>query len=164
MNIQPDAIGKFIYKGEVVNTEWYSVTNKDEIPDYPWKLAHLIGDLDGLTPLVLHKSGNFGLVGGHVEEGEGLDQTLHRETREEVNCENIEWWPIGYQVARNEKYSVSYQFRAFARLRKVGEFHEDIGGTVVSYELIERSKINDFLGWEKDIVGAMLASAERYFA
>ena len=114
MNIQPDAIGKFIYKGEVVNTEWYSVTNKDEIPDYPWKLAHLTGDLDGLTPLVLHKSGNFGLVGGHVEEGEGLDQTLHRETREEVNCEIIEWWPIGYQVAWNEKYSVSYQFRAFA--------------------------------------------------
>ncbi len=50
------------------------------------------------------------------------------------------------------------------RLHKVGEFHEDSGGTVVSYELIERSKINDFLGWEKDIVGAMLASAERYFA
>ena len=164
MNKQLEATGKFIYKGEVVKTEWHSVASKDEIPDYPWELAHLVGELDGLTPLVLHKSGKFGLVGGHVEVGENLDQTLRRETDEEINCEIIEWWPIGYQVARSEKYSVSYQFRAFARLKRLGEFREDIGGTVIDYKLVERSKINDFLGWEDDIIGEMLKRVDEIIA
>ncbi|MBS7346736.1 MAG: hypothetical protein KIG14_03420 [Candidatus Sacchiramonaceae bacterium] len=79
---RPDVVGEFKHKGEVVKTEWYRVDDKSDIPDYPWELAHLIGDLGGLTPLVLHKSGKFGLVGGHIGVGEDFEQALRRELEE----------------------------------------------------------------------------------
>ena len=57
--------------------------------------------------------------------------------------------PLGYQIVSNEKYGTEYQFRVWAKFKKLGEFREDVGGNVIGYNLVELEKLNDFIKYGK---------------
>lgn len=58
----------------------------------------------------------------------------------------VDWQPIGYQVLTNPDGRVGYQFRAAAKLEKLGEFASDIGGSVIGYELVDIDEVNQRRG------------------
>lgn len=147
--MEPTLRDYFIYKNQRVDLEWFDVVGKDQIPDLPWKQAYVVCEIDGLVALVFYEDGHFGLPGGHLEDGESLDEVFTREIKEELNCELEQWWPLGYQVMTNKKYGTVYQFRAYAKVKKVGQFVDDIGGGVRGYKLVPLEKVNDFLGYKK---------------
>ena len=138
-----------IWGGENIKVEWFELSEKTEIPDLPWDQIYAIGDLDGKVPIVLYETAKPNLPGGHTESGETLEETLHREIFEEINCEVLEWRPLGYQIVSNKKYGTEYQFRVYAKFRKLGEFREDVGGNVIGYDLVELEKLNDFIKYGK---------------
>ena len=127
MNQQVPIIkSSFIYEGNQILIDWSDVDSKDEIPDLPWQQIYVIGDVPG----------------GHTEPGETLEQTLCREVQEELNMRVIKWQPVGYQVLTNPDSKVDYQFRAVAKLEKLGEFTGDVGGSVIGYHLVDIDEVN----------------------
>ena len=121
-----------------------------------WNQIYVVGDLDGKTPVVFYTPPTKdNLPGGHVELGESLEQTLYREIKEEPNCEVVEWWPIGYQILTNTSEGLAYesakgrayQFRVFAKLKKLGEWQPDIGGSVKGYRLVDLENLTSCIGY-----------------
>ena len=148
MNQQVPIIkSSFIYEGNQILIDWFDVDSKDEIPDLPWQQIYVIGDVGGKVPLVYYAHGRENLPGGHTEHGETLEQTLCREVQEELNMRVIEWRPIGYQVLTNPDGKVDYQFRAVAKLEKLGEFAGDVGGSVIGYRLVDIDEVNQRIGY-----------------
>lgn len=156
MDRKPDLLDAFIYgpNADEIKVEWFDIKNKEDIPNLPWAQIYAVGDLDGRTPVIFYDPpARDNLPGGHVEEGETLKETLKREIIEEINCEVVEWWPIGYQILTNTSgesaYEGSgekvYQFRVFAKLKKLGEWQPDIGGNVKGYKLTELENLNSFI-------------------
>lgn len=143
---QPIIKSSFIYEDVKILVEWFEVRDKTEIPDLLWQVVHVIGEIDGKISLVYNSSGREKLPGGHAEPGETLDQTLRREIKEELNMAVLEWWPIGYQKLTDPRGKVDYQFRAYAKLKKLGEFASDIGGSVIGYELVDIDEVNQRIG------------------
>ena len=143
----PTIKSSFIYEGNQILIDWFDVDNKDEIPDLPWQQIYVIGDVGGKVPLVYYAHSRENLPGGHTEPGETLEQTLCREVQEELNMRVIEWRPIGYQVLTNPDGKVDYQFRAVAKLEKLGEFMGDVGGSVIGYRLVDIDEVNQRIGY-----------------
>ena len=149
----------FVYRNQVIQAEWFDVDDKTVIPDLPWQQIYVIGDLDGKVPLVYYAHGRENLPGGHTEPGETLEQTLCREVQEELNVRVAEWRPIGYQVLTNPEGRIDHQFRAVAKLEKLGEFAGDVGGSVIGYRLVDIGEVNQRIGYG-DVGERMIARAK----
>ena len=157
MDKKPDLLDAFIYgpNADEIKVEWFDIKNKEEIPNLPWAQVYAVGDLDGKTPVIFYDHAKDNLPGGHVESGESIEQTLLREIQEELNCEVIEWWPIGYQILTNTSDRSAYegtegkvyQFRAYAKLRKLGEWQPDVGGSVRGYRLTDLENLNSYVDY-----------------
>jgi ADP-ribose pyrophosphatase YjhB (NUDIX family) len=160
---KPDLISEFEFRGHV-NVEWYDVLSKDQIPDLPWHQVYIVGDYEGKVPIVIYPDSPDNLPGGKSEPGETLEQTMVREVEEETNMRVLSWEPLGYQVCtRTETSEVSYQFRAYAKLEKIGEFVNDPGGNIQGHKLIKLEKINEYINY--GVVGdRLISSAKPYFA
>ena len=87
-----------------IELEWYGKKVRLELfddTDYsklkPIRQIQAVCFLDD-NHLVLYKSGrgNYGFPGGHPESGETWEDTLRRETEEEVEADVINCGPIGY--------------------------------------------------------------------
>lgn len=141
----PDLVTGFNYRGTDITVDWFDILEKSKIPDLPWQQIYAIANLDGEVPVVLYENSKPNLPGGGVEECENLDQALKREILEELNCEVIEWQPLGYQVNKSEKYGEVYQFRAVAKIKKLGEFKEDVGGSVIGYKTVKLTELNNIV-------------------
>lgn len=146
----------FVYEGQEILVEWFSVASKAEIPDLPWQQVYAIGELEGKVPIVHYDDRKDNLPGGHTEPGETLEQTLRREIREELNMRVLDWQPIGYQKCTEPDGEVAYQFRVFARLEKIGEFAGDVDGSVIGYSLINIDKLNSRIKYGN--VGEVMAA------
>lgn len=55
--MQPDIRSSFVYGGQAIIANWYTVTEKVQIPDLPWEQVYAIGNLDGKVPLVTSRTG-----------------------------------------------------------------------------------------------------------
>jgi len=74
--------------------------------------------------LVLYKSGkgNYGCPGGHPELDESWEETLKRETREEISAEVLKCGPIGYLKETNlETNEIKYFLRYWAHVKLIDE-------------------------------------------
>lgn len=152
----------FTHKAGLVQATWYDLGA--ELPDLPWQQVYVIGDIDGKVPIV-HYAGNDrdNLPGGKTEPGETTDETIQREMREELNCTAEQWAPLGYQKCIESDGAVVYQLRVAARLRVLGPFENDPGGSVIGYSLISLNELNSYIRYGE--VGdrlVQLAQAVRY--
>lgn len=95
----------------------------------------------------------WGLIGGTIENGETLEQTLRREIQEESNMEIISYLPIGYQkVTDTRDGSFFYQLRYVCKVRPYGEFVIDGGdGTtekgITEIKLIDPANYKQYFDW-----------------
>jgi ADP-ribose pyrophosphatase YjhB (NUDIX family) len=95
----------------------------------------------------------WGLIGGSVEEGETLEQTLRREIQEESNMEILAFLPIGYQkVISVETGKIIYQLRYACNVRPLGDFVIDGGDGmsekgITEIKLIEPLAYREYFDW-----------------
>ena len=143
---RPQIISTFVHKTGSVKVRWYDIDS--EIPDLPWQQVYIVGDIDGKVPIV-HYGGEDrdNLPGGKTEPGETIDETIHREALEELNCSVESWVPLGYQECTQEDGRVLYQLRVAARLTALGPFKNDPGGAVIGYSLVSLESLNEHIGY-----------------
>lgn len=161
---KPDLISSFEFRGHV-DVEWFDVPDKFSIPDPPWQQVYALGNLDGKVPVVYYDENpeDYNLPGGNVEEGESIEETMRREVQEEANLVVTSWEPLGYQkCTRPDTGQITYQFRAYAEMKKEAEFISDPGGGVLGYIEVDLTKLNDHIHY--GAVGERLAQlAGKYF-
>ncbi len=96
---------------------------------------------------------SWGLIGGSIEEGEALLETLSREIREESNMEVLKAIPIGYQQVTNMKTGESfYQLRYAAEVEPYGPFVIDEGDGmsekgITEIKLIDADDYRQYFDW-----------------
>lgn len=163
--MQPDIKSSFTYEGVNYGVEWYTVISKKDIPNLGWKQIYAVGDLDGLVPLVTNSKRQlkYNLPGGSVEPGESLEETLKRELVEECNMEVISWEPLGYQVVTEPDGTKVPQFRAYAKLRKIGEFVKDPGGHVIGNTPFPLDQVNEKIDYG-DVGERLIELARPHFS
>ena len=73
--MQPDFKSSFVYGNQKILANWYTITEKEDIPDLPWQQVYAIGNLDGRVPLVtsLTSEKEFNLPGGGVIKNTMVD-------------------------------------------------------------------------------------------
>jgi len=145
----PSITSSFTYRGKTIQLEWYDLVD-DSIPNLPWQQVYAIGDINNLVPVVGYDNGdNDNLPGGKVEPAESPEETIIRELKEEINCKVLAWKPIGYQKLTEPDGKTVYQLRVAAKLAKLGEFENDIGGAVAGYKLVEIDKLNSHIQYDE---------------
>lgn len=50
--MQPDLRTSFNYDSQNIVADWYTVTDKSQIPDLPWQQVYAIGNLNSQVPLI----------------------------------------------------------------------------------------------------------------
>ena len=97
----------------------------------------------------VNKPNVYVLIGGTVEEGEGLSNTLSREIQEESNMKVIYSKPIGYQkVSRTDgEEELYYQVRYFCIVEPYGPFVSDPDGDVTEVLEIDPSEYKKYFDW-----------------
>lgn len=155
MNIK----SSFEYGGNTYGVEWYDADNFDDLPYEQCNQVYAIAyNEDDKVVLVTYDNDHTNLPGGGIENGESYEQTLRRELLEEINCEVIDWKPVGYQVVIEPNGKRVYQARVVARVKHVGDFAHDIGGEVTGQVKVEPEKVNETIGYG-DVGEQMMARA-----
>lgn len=92
---------------------------------------------------------SWGLIGGSVEPGETIEQTLKREVKEESNMAVLSFLPIGYQKLTNlENGKIIFQLRCACKVKPLGEFTID-GGDGITDKGITEIKLIDPLTYRE---------------
>ncbi len=139
----------FAYKGVYYSVVFRSLISK-RVPRKNWGQIYAVGKINDQVPIVKYnKKGfvSFNLPGGGTEPGESYEETLRRELLEELNMRVLDFEPIGYQINVAPDGEKHYQLRVFANLEKVGDFKEDVGGSVIGYELENIQNLNNRINW-----------------
>lgn len=159
----PDLTSEYEIRGHIIDVGWFDVLKKDDIPDLQWHQVYIIGDYLSKVPIVTYLHSQDNLPGGGVEPGESLEQAMSREVAEELNMKVTDWEPLGYQTCiHRDTGEISNQFRAYAKLVKIGDFTSDPGGSVSGHKLIELDDLNNYIKY--GAVGErLLAGSRRYF-
>jgi 8-oxo-dGTP pyrophosphatase MutT (NUDIX family) len=90
----------------------------------------------------------WGLVGGSIEKGETLEQTLKREVMEESNMEVLNFLPVGYQkVIDTRDNSFIYQLRYVCIAKPIGSFIADPAGAITEVKLIDIKDYKSYFDW-----------------
>lgn len=162
--MQPDLRTSFNYDSQNIIADWYTVTDKSQIPDLPWQQVYAIGNLDGQVPLItsLTCEKEFNLPGGRTEPGKTIEQTIAREMIEECNMRVIEWQPLGYQHLTEPDGKQIFQFRVYAKLEKISKFVNDPGGGVIKNTMVDLSQVNSLIKYG-EIGERMVKLAKKYF-
>jgi 8-oxo-dGTP pyrophosphatase MutT (NUDIX family) len=91
---------------------------------------------------------SWGLIGGTIEKGETLEQTLRREIQEESNMEVLSFLPIGHQkVIDTRDNSFFYQLRYVALVKPFGPFISDPADTITEIKLINPMDYKKYFDW-----------------
>lgn len=96
------------------------------------------------------KKNDWGLIGGTVESGETLEETLKREIKEESNMEVLKAIPVGYQkMIDTRDGSWVYQLRYACKVRPYGPFLGDPAGSITEIKLIKPEDYKKYFDWGK---------------
>lgn len=103
----------------------------------------------GKMVIVYNTGGDhWGLVGGTVEKGEIIEQTLKREIKEESNMEVLKCLPIGYQkVIDTRNNSFVYQLRYVCTAKPYGSFVSDPAGAITEIKLVDPKEYKKYFDW-----------------
>ncbi len=144
---KPDLVEQTEYEGKQYQVNWFDLVGK-ELPDLKWHQVYLIGDLNGLVPIVHYADHHDNLPGGRTEAGESVEQTLIREIDEELKMKLISWEPLGYQEWIDiETGNTSLGLRVHAKLSKEEEFTNDPGGPVIGHSLVPLDELNSYINY-----------------
>ena len=141
----PDSFSRFEYKNIKYVCEFRRIMC--EVPNYNFSQVYCVGRIDNKIPIVKYEKGKDNLPGGTIESGEGIEDALRREIVEEINCDVVDWVPLGYDKNIGSDGSIYYQLRVFANLKSRGDFVEDIGGNVIGYDLINKNILAEIIKW-----------------
>lgn len=159
---KPNLISEFEYEGKVI-VEWFDIISKDEIPNLNWQQVYIIGNINNKVPVVVYDNKGDNLPGGKTESGESINDTVHREVKEELNMRVLGWNPLGYQrLTRPWDNTPTYQFRVYAELEKIDEFTNDPGGSVIGHKLVELDDLNDFIRYG-EVGDRLISICKHYF-
>lgn len=158
-----DLLDEFYYEGNRISVEWHDIQNLSKIPDLKWQQIYIIGNYNNKVPIVIYENKGNNLPGGHVEAGESLETAMHREIQEELNMKIVSWVPLGYQrLSKPEDKDIVFQFRAYAKLEKIGEFINDPGGSVIGHKLVGLTELNQFIKYGK-VGDRLVKKCKQYF-
>lgn len=141
------------------------VTWKDDSFLAPEQMVHQASGLcftvDGMVVLVTTDGEVWSLPGGHIEQGETIEQALLREVAEEACARVTRLAYLGAQEVYEQGGSagpkIYYEARYWARV-ELGEFEPKFETT--ARKLVNPSEINESLRWKPSgILKAMLAAA-----
>ena len=147
MHNKQDLKSSFVYRNKTYYIDWYEIID-DNLPNLPWQQVYVIGDINGMAPVV-HYDGdeNDNLPGGKTEPGETVEQTIVREMDEEIKAKVVSWKPLGYQVGVNSDGKKVYQLRVYAKLIFEEKFENDPGGSVIGHSLVPIKDLNQHIRW-----------------
>jgi len=147
MHNKQDLKSSFVYRNKTYYIDWYEIID-DNLPNLPWQQVYVIGDINGMAPVV-HYDGdeNDNLPGGKTEPGETVEQTIVREMDEEIKAKVVSWKPLGYQVGVNSDGKKVYQLRVYAKLIFEEKFENDPGGLVIGHSLVPIKDLNQHIRW-----------------
>lgn len=102
---------------------------------------------DKIVIVLNGKNQTWGLVGGHPEDGEKIEEAFMREVQEETNMRVLSWRPVGIQEVTNPEGEIAYQFRVVAKVEPLGEFICDPAGTITQIKLIDPTEYKAYFDW-----------------
>jgi len=144
---EPDLVERIEHEGKQYQVNWFDLVGKG-LPDLNWQQVYLIGDLDGLVPIVHYADHHDNLPGGRTEDGESVEQTLIREIDEELKMKLVFWEPLGYQEWIDiETGNTGLGLRVYAKLSKEEEFTNDPGGSVIGHSLVPLEELNSYINY-----------------
>lgn len=146
---KPDLAEYLEYEGKQFKINWFDLVNK-ELPKLKWKQVYVIGDINGLVPIVHYDDQHDNLPGGSTEPGESVEKTIVREMDEELKMKVVSWEPLGYQEWIEKGTSnKGLGLRVYAKLVKEEEFTNDPGGSVIGHTLIPLDELNDYINYHE---------------
>jgi len=89
----------------------------------------------------------WSFIGGTIEKGESIPETLAREVKEESNHEVVEWKPISYQKSVDANGNEIYQVRVWCRVKPIGKFAGDPDKAIEKIELVEPADYKKYVNW-----------------
>lgn len=147
-----------VYRFEYFECDSFEHLPQDEITQCYAAAFH------GDKIVIVHnsKKDTWGLVGGSVEQGETIEETLVREIQEESNMRVVSHKPIGYQRV-TDMSSVEkpfYQLRFFAIVEPCGPFESDPADSIDRMLEIDPRDHKQYFDWF-EIGDAIIAKAMR---
>ena len=138
--------GGFEFKGKYYPIEYedcgdFSVLPKDRCTQV--RAVCFCGDK---IVIGLHGDG-WAPIGGTIEKGETVEQTLIREVLEEANMDVLEQAPIGYQKSVDENGEATYQLRSWCRVSPRGPFVADPDYGVKEIKLVNPQEYKQYVAW-----------------
>jgi len=130
--------------------EYFECDSFDHLPQDEITQCYAVA-FHGDKIVIVHngKKDTWGLVGGSVEKGETLEQTLFREIKEESNMKVISYKPIGYQKVTDKvnPQKPFYQLRYFAKVEPYGAFESDPAQSVDRILEINPADYKKYFDW-----------------
>jgi ADP-ribose pyrophosphatase YjhB (NUDIX family) len=135
--------------GEKYIFEYFDCDSFEDLPQNEIKQCYAVAfHKDKIVIVHNIKKGTWGLVGGSVENGETIDETLSREVQEESNMKVISHRPIGCQrVTEVHTGKIYYQLRYFAIVEPYGPFVSDPDLTIDEMLEIDPRDYKKYFDW-----------------
>lgn len=132
--------------------EYHQCDSFDDLPRERIKQCYAVA-FHGEKIVIVHnrKKDTWGLVGGSTEDGETIEQTLHREIQEESNMKVLSFRPIGYQkvIDTSGAEEPYYQLRFFAIVEPYGPFESDPDFTIDEMREINPLDYKKYFDWKR---------------
>ncbi len=132
--------------------EYYECDSYDHLPQDQITQCYAVAfHKDKMVIVRQGTKDTWGLVGGSVEKGETLEQTLRREIQEESNMKVLSYKPLGYQkvIDPSGVQKTIYQLRYFAIVEPFGPFVSDPTGSVNKIAEIDPADYKKYFDWKK---------------
>jgi hypothetical protein len=152
INIDMKSIdSNLVWRGKTYKLKYSDLNSFDNLPYQHCQQVYGVCFCGNKMVIVKGESGasgkGWGLVGGHIENGEIFEQTLKREVREETNMRVLKSIPIGVQKVISPKGKIDYQLRYCAIVEPIGKFEKDPAGGVTEIKLINPKDYRKYFDW-----------------
>lgn len=136
------------WEGKKIQLEYHDVDSFDDLPRKQCTQSYGVCFLGDKFVIGLRgRKGEWGIIGGSIEEGETLEEALAREVREESNMRVLRAAPIGYQKVTAPSGKIGYQLRFCALVEPIGPFVSDPAGSITEMKLVSPDEYKEYFDW-----------------